>query len=297
MILDGNMVAKRIKRSIKEQLEGLEGRKPGLAVVIVGSDPRSLVYVKSKERTARKAGFISKIIAVDEGAGAEAVKEKLTELNKDSSIDGVLLQIPLPKGYNESDITGIILPEKDVDGLHPCNLGRLLKNEAGHVPCTPKGIIRLLDEYGIEIRSKRVLIIGRSNIVGKPLFHLFLKRDATVTVAHTKTLGLDRLIYESDILVSAVGKPFIIRKGMVRKESVLIDVGINTLAREEYERFKEVDIKREKDFREKGYTIVGDMDYDQLVDDVSYITPVPGGVGPLTVAMLLQNTLDAYLKR
>ncbi len=296
MILDGNIVAKKIKQEIKKEIEET-GARPGLAVVIVGDDPRSNVYVKSKERASRKAGFYSEVVRIPDGTDIDIIKETIGGLNENESIDGILVQIPLPKGYDESEITGLISPDKDVDGLHPFNLGRLMRGEEGHVPCTPNGIIRLLDEYGIEIRSKRVLIVGRSNIVGKPLFHLFMQRDATVTVAHSRTMGLDRLMMEAEIVVSAVGKPFIIKRGMVRKGSVLVDVGINTLSREEYLKYKDMDEIREKDFEAKGYTIVGDMDFDELSGDADFITPVPGGVGPLTVAMLLKNTLDSCRKR
>ena len=297
MILDGNLVAGKIREQIRREVEETGGRKPGLAVVIAKDDPRSRVYVRSKERAAKKAGFHSRVVEIPGGSKPGNLRGEIEELNRDDSIDGILVQIPLPGEYDEGEIISLISPQKDVDGLHPFNLGRLVRGEKGHVPCTPNGIIRLMDEYGIEIKSKRVLIVGRSNIVGKPLFHLFLRRDATVTVAHTRTLGLDRLMLEAEILVSAVGKPFIIKKGMVKKGAILVDVGINTLSRDEYGRFREIDEDREREFEKKGYTIVGDMDYDGLFEDAGYITPVPGGVGPLTVAMLLENTLDSYRER
>lgn len=298
MILDGSLLAKKIKKNIKEEIKDIGGRKPGLAVIIVGDDSRSMVYVRNKEKSAKKMGFLSEVIHFPDNTPEDTIKDKIRDLNNDEKIDGILLQIPLPDGYNEAEITNIIDPRKDVDGLHPFSLGNLIKGNDGHIPCTPHGIIRLLDEYDIEIKSKRVLIIGRSNIVGKPLFHLFLKRHGTITVAHTKTLDMKKLMYEADIVVSAVGKPFLIGKEDVRKDAVLIDVGINTLSRKEYMQYKDnIDEKREKDFEKKGYTIVGDIDYDELVNEVAYITPVPGGVGPLTVAMLMQNTLNSYKKR
>lgn len=297
MIIDGNIVSKKIRKSIKGELKGAK-RKPGLAVVIVGSDSRSMVYVHNKEKAANKAGIMSRVINIEDGESAENIKGKIKDLNNDRNIDGILLQIPLPAGYDEAGISNVIDPEKDVDGLHPFNLGQLMKGGPCFKPCTPAGIITLLDEYDIGIKSKRVLIVGRSNIVGKPLFHLFLERHATVTVAHTRTLDMERLLGEADIVVSAVGRPFLIKKGAVRKDAVLIDVGITTLSREEYLQYKDyISPEREKEFAKKGYTIAGDMDYDELVNEVACITPVPGGVGPMTVAQLLLNTLESYKRR
>lgn len=270
-ILDGFNTAKQCRLKIKQEVESITGRKPGLTVVIVGNDPASQTYVASKEKQAAEVGFVSKVVALDVDTSEEALIEVIEKLNSDISVDGILVQLPLPKHINEDRIIETIAPSKDVDGLHPLNVGYLELNQANLVPCTPKGIMTLIDHYDIELEGKRALVIGRSRLVGKPIATLLLQRNATVTIAHSKTKDLDTLIQQHDIIVVAIGQKEFIKASQLKKEHILIDVGIH---------------------RSEG-KLYGDVEK-KAYEKVAYATPVPKGVGPMTIISLLENTLSAY---
>jgi len=274
-ILDGKKVAsearERIAVIVKEIKES--GKvSPGLAVVLVGDNPASKVYVGQKEKACKEVGFESFLYRLPEETTQQELLELVAKLNEDPKVHGILVQLPLPKHLNETEVIEAIRPEKDVDGFHPMNLGKLVAGLPCAVPCTPKGIMYLLEYYGIEIEGKNAVVVGRSNIVGKPVTHLLLQKNATVTICHSRTKNLEAITQEADILVVAAGKPHFITQHMVKKGAVVVDVGINRL--------------------ESG--LVGDVDFDGVRMKASWITPVPGGVGPMTIAMLLQNTLEMY---
>ena len=269
-ILDGKNLAKKITENIKKQVENLE-KKPKLAVILVGNNPASEIYVRNKQKKAIELGFESVVLPLPEDISEENLLEHIYILNEDTSINAILVQLPLPKHLNKQRILEAIEPIKDVDGFTSYNFGRLaLGYKPYAVPCTPKGIVRILDEYKIELEGKNVLVIGRSNIVGKPISLLLQARNATVTMAHSKTEELEKLILSSDIIVSAVGMPNIITQ--VPANSTIIDVGINRTA--------------------DG--LKGDVNFDTASKNAAYITPVPGGVGPMTIAMLMENTLELF---
>lgn len=273
MIIDGKKVAQGILKDIKKQVEKLE-IKPVIAVVIVGENPSSKIYVNIKNKKATEIGMNSVVIEMPEDAAQQELEAKIDELNQSPDINAILVQMPLPKHLDAYKIIEKILPEKDVDGFHPENVGRL---SIGLTPfsysCTPKGVIRLLDEYNIDLEGKHVVVIGRSNIVGKPLSMMMLSRNATVTMAHSKTKNLPLIAKSADILISAVGSPKLVKKEWIKEDAVVIDVGIS---------------------RNIEGKIVGDVDFENIKDKASFITPVPGGVGPMTIAMLLENTLNLY---
>lgn len=269
-ILDGKNLAKKITENIKKQVENLE-KKPKLAVVLVGNNPASEIYVRNKQKKAIELGFESVVLPLPEDISEENLLEHIYILNEDTSINAILVQLPLPKHLNKQRILEAIEPIKDVDGFTSYNFGRLaLGYKPYAIPCTPKGIIRIIDEYNIKLEGKKVLVIGRSNIVGKPISLLLQARNATVTMAHSKTEELEKLILSSDIIVSAVGMPNIITQ--VPANSTIIDVGINRTA--------------------DG--LKGDINFDTASKNAAYITPVPGGVGPMTIAMLMENTLELF---
>jgi len=268
-ILDGKKVAEKAREKIKNEVKALK-RKPGLAVILVGEDPASKIYVKMKERACAEVGYYSEKHVLKEDISQEEVLELIKKLNEKSSIDGILIQIPMPKHLNESKILNSVLPEKDVDGFSWNSLGKIMSNEEEILPATPKGIIRLLDEYGIAIEGKNAVIVGRSKIVGRPLALMLLNRNATVTVCHTKTKNLEEHTKNADILVAACGVAKMIKKNMVKKGAVVIDVGTN----------------------KTEFGLCGDVDFEAVKDVAGYITPVPGGVGPMTIAMLIENTLE-----
>jgi len=271
ILIKGKELAQRIREDIKNEVLSL-GTKPGLAVIIVGEDPASKVYVGSKEKAAVDAGFYSVVIKLDKDISQADLEKKIDKLNADKSIHGILVQLPLPKHINSEEIIQKILPQKDVDGFHPLNVGRLWTGLNPYaISCTPYGIIKLLEEYKIEIAGKNAVIIGRSNIVGKPMAGLLVARNATVTICHSKTVNLKEVASQADILISAIGKPKFITEDFVKEGAVVIDVGIN---------------------RTEDGKLVGDVDFDNVESKASYITPVPGGVGPMTIAMLLYNTLE-----
>lgn len=276
-ILDGKKLATELNEDLKKRISSYiaeTGETPTLATILVGEDPASEIYVKIKHRTCEKVGINSEMVSLPKDASKEDISESITRLNHDSSIHGILLQLPLPKKSREH--TNTLLQEidvnKDVDGFHNLNRGKLFYQIEEFVPCTPKGIISLLNHNNISIRGKDVTIVNRSNLLGKPLMFLFLNRDATISVCHSKTKNLESYTRNADILVVGVGKANFITKNKIKKNVIIIDVGINRIDGELY----------------------GDVDFDDVYEKCGRITPVPGGVGPMTVSSLLQNTLIAY---
>ncbi|HHY91943.1 MAG TPA: bifunctional methylenetetrahydrofolate dehydrogenase/methenyltetrahydrofolate cyclohydrolase FolD [Firmicutes bacterium] len=273
VLLDGKRVAAEVEVALQEEAARLQsqGVAPGLAVILVGDDPASHVYVRNKEKACRAVGFASFPHRLPAAAGEERLLELIRCLNADPTVHGILVQLPLPPGFDANRVIQAIDPAKDVDGFHPVNVGRLVSGLPGFVPCTPQGVMHLLSAYHIPVAGRHAVVVGRSNIVGKPLAQLLLAADATVTVCHSKTQNLADLTRAADILVAAVGKPRLITAAMVKPGAVVVDVGINRLP--------------------EG--LVGDVDSAGVSEVASYLTPVPGGVGPLTIAMLLKNTLQA----
>ena len=276
-ILYGKEVAAQIKESAKNEVEELKNKfniTPGLAVIIVGENPASQVYVRNKHKTCEELGIKSEVVTMSENSAKNELLAKIDELNADKNIHGILVQLPLPdaiKNHSE-EILNRIDPLKDVDGFHPVNVGKLVTGSPALVPCTPAGCIEMLDLAGIEIDGKRAVIIGRSNIVGKPMLHLLMARHATVTVCHSHTKNLPEVTREADILVAAMGKAKFVTADMIKPGAVVIDVGINRIAPKK---------------------LVGDVDFENAVEVAGAITPVPGGVGLLTVAMLMKNVVKA----
>ena len=277
-LLDGKTLAREKREELKRKVQELKDKEkivPGLAIIRVGNDSASEIYVRNKLKACQEVGIRAVEQHFDENASEQEIIERIEFFNQEKSIDGILVQSPLPKNLNEKKIVSFILGSKDVDGFGINNLGHLLANQEQVLAATPLGILHLLEKYEIPIASKNVLVIGRSQIVGRPLAIMFLNRDATVTIAHSKTKNLKELTLQADILVSAVGRPHFITADMVKKGAVCIDVGIN---------------------RENGH-VIGDMDFDTIKEKASFITPVPGGVGPMTVATLLENVYELALKR
>ena len=273
IILDGKKTAQEIQKELSLKVKELKKKEvtPGVAVIRVGEDPSSLIYVRNKNKKAQEMGIYFEEHALTESISQGKLTDLIEQLNKNSKIDGIVLQLPLPRHFDEKRMLEKISPEKDVDGFHPLNMGRLLKGDPSFIPATPRGIIELLDRYKIPLGGKRAVVVGRSDIVGKPLAFLLLARNATVTICHSKTKDLSLITREGDILVVAIGKPEFIKEKMVKESSVIIDVGINRI----------------------GNRIVGDVDFNRIKEKVSHITPVPGGVGPMTIIMLLKNVLEA----
>lgn len=279
VIIDGKKIARDILDEVKSEAQRLKERAgviPGLAVLLVGNDPASKIYIRHKENACKAAAFFSREFRLSQDTGERAVLDIIQELNRDEKIHGILVQLPLPGHINPTTIIEAIDPRKDVDGFHPYNLGRLFTGNPYHMACTPKGILELMDRSSIEIQGKRAVIIGRSNIVGKPVALMLLNRHATVTVCHTKTKQLALVTRQAEILIAAAGRPEIITADMVGDGAVIIDVGIN---------------------RMKEDRLVGDVAFSEVLEKASHITPVPGGVGPMTIAMLLVNTLNAATGR
>lgn len=271
IIIDGKALAAEIKRQVKESA-GRMPRQPGLAVVLIGSNPASRTYLASKEKDCRDCGFLSFEHRLPEDTREADLLALIRRLNQDPKIDGILIQMPLPEHMDTQQVLQAVLPEKDVDGFHPINVGRLSIDDPLFIPCTPAGIMEMLRAYHIPIRGKRCVVVGRSNIVGKPISRLLMQEDGTVTVCHTKTENLGSITREADILVSAAGQLDLITADMVKEGAVVIDVGMNR--------------------REDG-TWSGDVDFDAVAPKASYITPVPGGVGATTRAVLMRNLLKA----
>ncbi len=285
--LTGKEVAESIYENIQTTVEAMVnkgGRMPSLAVILVGDDPASQAYVGSKQRMCEKLGYGHEDIRMPAETTQEELMEKIHALNNDDSIDGILVQLPLPKHLDETEAITSILPEKDVDGLHPSNLGKLVREEETLYSCTPNGIFQMLKYYGIEISGQHVVVVGRSTLMGKPMALLLAQKgvDATVTICHSRTKNLKEITSQADILVAAIGRPHMITSDMVKDGAVVIDVGINR-----------VDDPTSK----KGYRLTGDVDFENVKEKASAITPVPRGVGVMTIAMLMDNTLIASRKR
>lgn len=273
VLIKGKELSAKIVEEVRQKTINLD-KKPTLVVIIVGNNHASKVYVAKKKQTAEQAGFNSRVIELEENISQNDLEKQIEILNNDKDINGILVQLPLPKHINTYDIIERIFPEKDVDGFHPINVGKLsigLKPYA--VSCTPYGIIKLLEENNIEIEGKHAVIIGRSNIVGKPLAALLLNKNATVTICHSKTQNLSEVAKQADILIAAVGIPKFVKADWVKEGATVIDVGIN---------------------RTEDGKLVGDVDFQEVEPKAGYITPVPGGVGPMTIAMLLSNTLELF---
>jgi len=277
IVISGKQLALNNKLAMKESIPDLVakyGRPPHLAVILVGEDPGSVSYVKGKEKACLEIGITNTTIRKDASITEEELKNLVIKLNNDDSVDGILVQLPLPKHINSDVIIKTIKYDKDVDGFHPTNVASLYLKQPGVVPCTPKGIIKMLDSVGYEIAGKKACVIGRSNIVGLPVSKLLLDRNATVTIAHSKTKDLASVTKEADILVAAVGKAKFVTREMVKDGAFVIDVGVNR------------DVNTGK--------LCGDVDFDQVEPIASYITKVPGGVGPMTISCLMENTIECF---
>lgn len=275
-IISGKEVSAKVKNEVKEKALELKnkGIEIGLAVVIVGDDPASRVYVNNKKKACEEVGFNSYEYALPAETTEEELLALVDKLNKDDKINGILVQLPVPKHINETAIINAISPDKDVDAFHPVNVGKIMIGDYAFLPCTPAGVMELIDSTGVEIAGKSCVVIGRSNIVGKPMSMLLLHRSGTVTICHSKTKNLKEICANADILVAAVGRPNFVTGDMVKEGAVVIDVGINRL--------------------ENG-KLCGDVNYEEAEKKAAFITPVPGGVGPMTIAMLMKNTLTSAM--
>ena len=273
--MDGKALALALEAELKLKVDTLSERNkriPKLVVILIGDNPASQTYVKNKARACERVGFLSEIIALEGSISQKIVLTTIERLNQDETVDGILVQLPVPKHLDAKAIVHALDPDKDVDGLHPINVAKLYENEKGFVPCTPKGILRLLKEYKVDLTGKHCVVLGRSNLVGRPVAQLLLNENATVTICHSKTQNLSQYTKQADIIVVAIGKSNFLTAKDVNHAQCIIDVGIN---------------------RVEG-KLVGDVAYDELIDKVEAMTPVPGGVGPMTIGMLLENTLEAY---
>jgi methylenetetrahydrofolate dehydrogenase (NADP+) / methenyltetrahydrofolate cyclohydrolase len=294
-VLDGAAIAAEIKAEVAEQVRELaaHGIRPGLAAVLVGNVAASEIYVRSKVKTCAELGLFSDLITPPESVTTAEMLALVAALNAREDIDGILIQLPLPAHVDAKLLLDSVSPEKDVDGFHPVNAGRLQAGRPALAPCTPAGVVEILKRSGIPIAGQHAVVVGRSDIVGKPAAMLLLHENATVTICHSKTRDLPSITRQADILVAAIGRPGYITAGMVKPEATLIDVGINRITtRAEFDRFFLGDLKREEAFTRRGSTIVGDIDPAAFAVAGAY-TPVPGGVGPLTIAMLMSNTVRA----
>ncbi|WP_153732917.1 bifunctional methylenetetrahydrofolate dehydrogenase/methenyltetrahydrofolate cyclohydrolase [Sporosarcina obsidiansis] len=273
-IIDGKAIGQEIRKELKVQVASLvkQGYQPGLAVILVGENPASQTYVKNKEKSSIEAGMKSELIKLPETVSEEELLKEVERLNQDDSIDGILVQLPLPKHIDENKVIRAIDPDKDVDGFHPMNVGKMLIGQQTFLPCTPYGIMQLLERSGVEIAGKHAVIIGRSNIVGKPMGQLLLQKDATVTYCHSRTNDLKKFTQQADILIVAIGMAKFITGDFIKEGAVVIDVGMN---------------------RDENGKLCGDVDYESAEQVASAITPVPGGVGPMTITMLLKNTVES----
>jgi methylenetetrahydrofolate dehydrogenase (NADP+)/methenyltetrahydrofolate cyclohydrolase len=300
--LDGSRVAAEIKREVAEEVARLgreHGIKPRLATVLVGDDPASAVYVRNKVRTCEELGLSSEHQHLAADTSAAELLGLVESFNRREDVDGLLVQLPLPKGLDEAAVIEAIDPERDVDGFHPVNVGRMMLRRPALLPCTPAGIVELLVREGVRIKGTRACVVGRSNIVGRPVAELLLQRDATVTICHSRTGCLPEVTREADILVVAIGRPGFIRAEHVRPGATVIDVGMNrvTDAEEVSELFGADAPRRLKTLSERGFTLVGDVHPAEVERVAGRLTPVPGGVGLLTVAMLMKNTVEAARRR
>ena len=298
-ILDGTAVAAAIKQEVAEEVKHLAARdiRPGLAAVLVGNVAASEIYVRSKVQNCADLGLYSDLITPPDSVTTEEMLDLVAALNARDDIDGILIQLPLPKQVDAKALLDAIDPAKDVDGFHPVNVGRLQANRPALAPCTPAGVLEILKRSGIPISGQHAVVVGRSDIVGKPAAMLLLHQNATVTICHSKTRDLGGITRQADILVAAIGRPGFITPDMVKPGATIIDVGINRLTtREEFDRYFAGDAKREATFAKRGSTIVGDV-HPKAFELAGAYTPVPGGVGPLTIAMLMANTVRAAKMR
>ena len=282
-IIDGKAIALELREKVAAEVAEMEAQglpKPGLATVIVGDSPASQVYVRMKQKACAKAGIESFGFTLPENASQSEVEGLVAELNADERVNGILVQLPLPSGLDEEKVLNTISIEKDVDGFHPINLGRLAQKgrESLFVPCTPAGCIYLLDKMGVPLEGANAVVLGRSNIVGMPVALLLVKRDATVTICHSRTKDLPGVVRQADVLIAAVGRPEMVKRDWVKPGAVVIDVGTNRV---------------DDPSREKGYRLTGDVAFDEVKEVAGMISPSPGGVGPMTIAMLLNNTVRA----
>ncbi|HEX8088120.1 MAG TPA: bifunctional 5,10-methylenetetrahydrofolate dehydrogenase/5,10-methenyltetrahydrofolate cyclohydrolase [Blastocatellia bacterium] len=299
-ILDGASVAKSIKEEVAAEvaLEAERGLRPGLAAVLVGQDAASRIYVSSKVKACEQLGLYSEKIEMPETTTTDELLALVGDLNSRDEIDGILVQLPLPRQVDSALVLDSVDPAKDVDGFHPVNTGRLMLNEPGLRPCTPAGIIEMLDRYEINMSGARAVVLGRSRIVGLPVALLLLHRHATVTICHSRTADLPSVAREADILIAAIGQMGMVDAGYVKPGAAVIDVGMNRVTeREDLRRFFGDDPKRAAALDKNGYTLIGDVNPREVAEVAGYLTPVPGGVGPLTIAMLMKNTLSAMKMR
>ena len=298
-ILDGTKIAGEIRAEVATQVRDLasSGVRPGLAVVLVGHNPASEVYVRGKVKSSQEVGLHSEQYTPSETATTEELVALIGELNRRDEIDGILVQLPLPPQIDAKKVLLAVDPAKDVDGFHPVNVGNLSTQRPGLVPCTPAGVLEILKRSGIPFAGQEAVVIGRSDIVGKPVAMLLLNENATVTVCHSKTRDLPGVCRRADILVAAIGRPGMVTRDYVKAGATVIDVGINKVTdRKEFDRFFTGNRKREETFVAKGSTLVGDV-HPEVAEIAGAITPVPGGVGPLTIAMLMSNTVKAAMLR
>lgn len=277
-LLNGKELAQKLQQEMTQEVTELKkkGLQPGLAVILVGEDPASQVYVRNKERAANNIGMYSVVYRLPETTSEADLIAKIEELNHDDKVHGILVQLPLPKHINEDLVLDTIDPAKDVDGFHPMNLGNLFAGKPTMIPCTPAGIMELIKLSGIDLAGKNAVIIGRSNIVGKPMAHLLLQANTTVTICHSKTKDLPKVAKQADVLVVAIGRANFVTADFVKEGAVVIDVGIN---------------------RDENNKLTGDVKFDEVAPLTSYITPVPGGVGPMTITMLMRQTIDAAKRK
>lgn len=273
-IIDGKAVSSAVKQQVKNECEELkkQGITPGLAVIIVGDDPASQVYVRNKEKACEECGFYSVKYALSADTTQEELNSLVDKLNEDNKINGILCQLPLPSHLDDKEVINRIDPIKDVDAFHPVNVGAIMIGDYNFLPCTPAGVMELIHSTGVDITGKKAVVIGRSNIVGKPMAMLLLHENATVEITHSRTVNLKSITKDADILVAAIGKPKFVTEDMIKDGAVVIDVGMN---------------------RDENGKLCGDVDFESVKDKCSFITPVPGGVGPMTISMLMKNTLTA----
>ncbi len=288
ILLDGKATADTILNQIAEQVKEIlnnGGRRPHLVAILVGENGASKTYVANKERSCEKVGFRSSILRFEETITEEALLKEIEKLNNDSEVDGFIIQLPLPKHINESKVLNAVSPSKDVDGFHPVNVGKLMLGEPTFISATPYGIVALIEHYGIETSGKHAVVLGRSNIVGRPIANLLSQKaksgDCTVTMCHSRTKDIASYTRQADIIIAALGVPEFLKGDMVKEGAVVIDVGITRVPAD----------------NPKGYKIVGDVAFDEVAPKCSYITPVPGGVGPMTIISLMRNTLMAYSQK
>ena len=279
MIIDGKKIAEQLRDKIKSDIKKMsDNNKPGLAVILIGEHPASQIYVRNKEKFANEVGINSSVLRFDENISERDLKNEIKKLNDDPNVHGILVQLPLPKHISQKDIIQSIDPDKDVDGFHPINVGNLSSGNDAMIPCTPLGCYYLIKKVIPNLSGLNAVVIGRSNINGKPMAQLLLKENCTVTIVHSKTKNIEEICKNGDIIIAAVGKPKMVKSDWVKNTAVIIDVGINRI---------EINGKNK---------IVGDVDFENIQDKVKGISPVPGGVGPMTIACLLENTLKAYKK-